>query len=633
MVAGDRNFARNVGHPPGRMPGPGEVSFLEQTLWRLLTGDGDRDKRIAAWLSLLATTLDDVQGGVVVLRQDGDGGPFVPIASWPADIVVSAELAAAAEKVLQSGRGTVLPRPGQDAAVGETADMALPVTIGGATRGVVAVTVGKSGTEASSRTFRQLQWGAAWIREILLGADLDHARHVSDKAANALRVLTAALEEERIEGACRSLVTLLAENFACERVSVGFVRRGHVEVAVVSHTAEFSERLNLIHMLGDAMDEAVDQHAHIVFPPPAGEPLVTRAHDALARKHRASAILTVPLFTLDRFAGAITFERTAEGATFLPREVEAIEFVAAFAGVALEEKRANDRPLAAKAWSSLKDQLAAVFGPRHLGRKLVLLAVAAASLYFYVATAEYRVVANARIEGSVQRTIAAPFDGIIRDVGARPGDVVEDKAQLVSFDDRELLLERLRWTTERDKQRSEYDRALGERSRADVRIISARIEQANAQIELTEEKIARATLSAPFAAVVISGDLSQRIGGAVRRGETLMEIAPLTSYRVVLNIDESQIEHVRIGDTGELIASSLPDTAFPIRLTKIIPVSHIADGKNVFSAEAEVIRNSEHLRPGMTGIGKVDAGERLVIWVWARSFIDWLRLFVWRWTP
>lgn len=112
-----------------------------------------------------------------------------------------------------------------------------------------------------------------------------------------------------------------------------------------------------------------------------------------------------------------------------------------------------------------------------------------------------------------------------------------------------------------------------------------------------------------------------------------MEIAPLTSYRVVLNVDESQIEHIAVGQNGELVVSSLPDTAFPIRVTKIIPASSVVAGKNVFAAEAEVSQNSERLRPGMKGVGKVGAGERLLIWIWTRPFIDWLRLFVWQWTP
>lgn len=629
MATIDLKSAHTVDGGEAQTLRPGDVSFLEQALWKKLVDANSSSERMFAWLSLLAASVEGVRAGVIVL-QEGDGSDFAPVATWPAGTVPDGPLSSAAEKALETGRGNVLPR---SRSAGDVADIALVLEVDGDLRGVVALTVAPAGADAGRKAFRQLQWSAAWIREILLGIDLDKARHVSDRATGALRLFVVALEEHKLDAACRRLITRLAEEFGCERVSIGFERRGHIKVLGISHTAEFSERLNLARLLGEAMDEAVDQRAYIVFPPPADEPLAVRAHETLARKHLASAILTVPIFAVDRFIGAITFERTGEGASFKPKEIDTLEFMTACLGPVLMEKRANDRLLIAKAWSSLVQQLQVLLGPRHVGRKLFLLGAASAAAFFYHATAEYRVSADARIEGSVQRTIAAPFEGLIRSVAARPGDVVEEGALLVAFDDRELVLERLRWVTERDRQRAEYDRALGDRNRADARIIQARIEQANAQIELTNEKLARTVFHAPFRGVVISGDLSQRIGDVVRRGETLMEIAPLTSYRVALNVDERQIKHIAIGQTGELVVSALPETAFPIRLTRIIPASSVVDGKNVFVAEAEVSENSERLRPGMKGVGKIDAGERLLIWVWTRPFLDWLRLFVWRWIP
>jgi multidrug resistance efflux pump len=428
-------------------------------------------------------------------------------------------------------------------------------------------------------------------------------------------------------------MTELASRFGCERVSIGFERRGGIEVFVISHTAQFSEQMNLVRLLGEAMDEAVDQRAYINYPPDPDEPLAVRAHEDLARKHRATAILTIPLFVRDRFIGALTFERVGEGARFSPRDIGVLDYVAACLSPILSDKRDLDRLLIAKIWNSLEYQLKPIFGPSHIGRKLVLLALVGFVGFAYFAKTEYRIAADARIEGSVQRTIAAPFDGFIRDVSARPGDVVEKDVRLVSLDDRDLVLERLKWATEREKQQREYDRALGERNRSEVRIITTRIEQADAQIELIGEKLERTSLYAPFSGVVISGDLSQRIGDAVRKGEALMEVAPLESYRVILGVDETQIDDIEPEQTGELVMASLPDTAFPIRVTKIIPASHVADGRTVFTVEATLTENPERLRPGMKGVAKVAVDERRTLWIWTRPFLHWLRLFIWRWVP
>jgi hypothetical protein len=40
-----------------------------------------------------------------------------------------------------------------------------------------------------------------------------------------------------------------------------------------------------------------------------------------------------------------------------------------------------------------------------------------------------------------------------------------------------------------------------------------------------------------------------------------------------------------------------------------------------------------YLRPGMEGVGKVEVGERKVLWVWTHGLTDWLRLALWRWMP
>ncbi|MCP3987043.1 MAG: HlyD family secretion protein, partial [bacterium] len=144
-------------------------------------------------------------------------------------------------------------------------------------------------------------------------------------------------------------------------------------------------------------------------------------------------------------------------------------------------------------------------------------------------------------------------------------------------------------------------------------------------------QLARARIVAPFAGIVVAGDLSQEIGGAVRRGEPLFEIAPLDEYRVILKVDEAQIADLEVGQRGELLATALPGTPFPLVVTRITPVAETHDGLNTFRVEAELEQASTRLRPGMEGVGKIDIGQRRLVWIWSRSLIEWFRLWSWRW--
>jgi len=65
----------------------------------------------------------------------------------------------------------------------------------------------------------------------------------------------------------------------------------------------------------------------------------------------------------------------------------------------------------------------------------------------------------------------------------------------------------------------------------------------------------------------------------------------------------------------------------------VTPVSVAEDGRNYFRAEADLLEGADRLRPGMEGVGKVAVGERSLLWIWTRRFVDWLRLKSWELWP
>lgn len=380
------------------------------------------------------------------------------------------------------------------------------------------------------------------------------------------------------------------------------------------------------------MDEAIDQKSILRYPPSPEDVVFTTAHAALAAAHRGGNILTVPLLVVDTFAGAICFERPAEQ-PFDEDTVRLLSVVAAALGPVLTEKRRNDRWLVVKAWDSFTQQLARLLGPGHLGRKAVglLAVVVVAVLSFWTDT--FHVIADTQLEPAERRAIVSAYDGYVQTAAARAGDLVRAGQELASLEDRELSLERLRWVTERQQHQFEYDRALAAGQPANINIVRSQIDQADAQIRLIDEQIARTRLIAPFDGLVVRGDLSQRIGASVGRGETLFELSPLSGYRVVLNVGERDIGDLALGQPGEVVFSSLPEEPVPIVIDRITPVAlDLATGTG-FRVEATVSGDLSRLRPGMTGVTRVAIDQRPVIAIWMRPFLDWLGLLWWRLVP
>ncbi len=254
-------------------------------------------------------------------------------------------------------------------------------------------------------------------------------------------------------------------------------------------------------------------------------------------------------------------------------------------------------------------------------------------IFFYYAMGDYRVTAPITLEGTIQRAVSAPYNGFISEARVRAGDVVREGELLCLLDDRDLKLERLKWVSQREQLLKQYREAMAKHDRPQIRIISAKIEQAEAQISLLDEQLVRTKVLAPFEGVVMKGDLSQSLGAPVEKGQVLFEVAPLESYRVIVEVDERDITDVAVGQQGELVLSSMPDDVFTLVIEKITPVSVAKEGRNYFRVEARLENSSDRLRPGMEGFGKISIDRRKLIWIWTHELIDWVRLKLWRWIP
>ena len=332
--------------------------------------------------------ISGVIGGVVVAASPSTGR-FAPAAFWPEGRRAAAHLAEAAERALAERRGVVLKREvdgDRSLPSRERYDVAYPIQADGKVSGVVALDIAPRPEPELEAVLRQLQWGAGWLELLVhrLGASRLEPGSVEASKQRLQLVLDLVASAEKFYGAATAFVTGLATRLACDRVSLGFLKGGRMRVRAVSHSAHFGKQTNLVRAIGAAMDEALDQHATVVYPSrPGGEARVTRAHAELARQPDAGSVCTILLTEGRKFVGGLTLERPA-GRPFDPVTVEFCEVLAAVAGPVLEVQRRDDRWLIVKSADAIRRQLAHLIGPRHMVPKLsvVALAVAIALLAF-----------------------------------------------------------------------------------------------------------------------------------------------------------------------------------------------------------------------------------------------------------
>ena len=266
--------------------------------------------------------------------------------------------------------------------------------------------------------------------------------------------------------------------------------------------------------------------------------------------------------------------------------------------------------------------------------KLVFYSLFSIIVFLCIADGKYRITSDATLEGTVQRVISAPMAGYLDSQHVRAGDIVKEGDIMFTLDEHDLRLEKLKWESQRSQRIREYTEASAEHDRAKSLILNAQIKQANAQISLVDEQLKRTRVLSPFDGIVVSGDLSQSLGAPVERGDILFEVSPLNSYRVILNVDETEISNIRHKQTGKLVLAAAPDKKIPIIIEKITPVSSAEEGANFFRVEAKLeSSDNDNLRPGMQGIGKISVDDRKLIWIWTYKITHWMRMFFWTWLP
>jgi multidrug efflux pump subunit AcrA (membrane-fusion protein) len=355
---------------------------------------------------------------------------------------------------------------------------------------------------------------------------------------------------------------------------------------------------------------------------------VTHAHAQVIDGDAKGAVCSLPLIVDEKTIGVMTLIREDNKAfdesttTLLVEIVERIGSVIAL-------KQHDARSWWRRGLKAIGNWSTRLLGAGHLRLKLYSSLALALVLALNLVHTDYQVGARSAVEGAMQQAVVAPFDGYLAEAHVRAGDTVEEGQVLAVLDDREVVLEYEKWSSERDKHGREYQEALANRDRAKVSVVSARIAQTEAQLRLVEDKISRAKIRAPFSGVIASGDLSRALGAPLERGQMLFELVPAEGFRVGLLVDEHDVAAVRTGQPGVLRLAGMPDNPIPLHVTRILPIASADQGGNYFRVEAELQTIPEGLRPGMEGVAKITVGRDSLLWVWTHETVQRLRLWVW----
>ena len=461
-----------------------------------------------------------------------------------------------------------------------------------------------------------------------LGRVVNQAKNDVVRFAEALDLMVLLNAETRYLAAAMTFCNELAARYRCDRVSLGWLKGGYVRLQAVSHMERFQKKTDVVKVLEATMEEAYDQDEEVLWPKPDGSMTVTRDHEAFSKLHGSPYIISLPVRLDDEPVGVVTCERAED--PFTEEDIRGLRVFSDQSASRLGDLQQSDRWFGARAASSLKETLSGLLGVEHTLAKLVGIILCLALAFLIFGKLNYRVEAPFILKTDDLAYIPSPFDGYIHEVKVKVGDVVGDEASLLSLDISDLLLEESIAIANQNRYSREAEKARAQNALADMKVALALKNQAAARLELIRYQIAHADMKAPFAGIVVEGDLEELLGAPVQKGDVLFKVARIEKMYAELNVDERDIHEISQEATGSIAFVSRPELKFPIRVTRIDPVAVTQEMENVFLIRAEFPEEiKDWWRPGMSGVAKVNVGKRNVLWIFTHRTIDFLRLFFW----
>lgn len=420
---------------------------------------------------------------------------------------------------------------------------------------------------------------------------------------------------------------------SCDLVALGIARAARIEVLSLSGYDEIKAQSESVRALTGAMEECLDAGGAVTWQREGpssddSERIDWKLHRRFSEVSAGSAVASFPIGPVNGAMIVVTVRRQAGG--FRPDEIDAMRrMVEPFVGAFGLVERAS-RSLGAHARDAAGDGMTWLRAPERPGRRVLTVAACLGALWFLFGPLPYRVTAPATVTPARVQQLGAPFEAVVESAPAVAGDAVKQGQVLATFRTEELRLERERLEAELAVQRYAAGQAMADRAApVEVRLARAQAELLESQIALVDRRIEASTVRAPFDGIVVSGDLRDRLGQTLPLGAPLFEVAEGGRYKLRIRVPEQAVDDVAAGQDGSFATEARPDESEPFVLTRVSPSAEAVNGQNVYVAEAEISLDAPWMRPGMEGVGRIDAGSRVTWWVLLHRVTDWLRLHFW----
>lgn len=145
--------------------------------------------------------------------------------------------------------------------------------------------------------------------------------------------------------------------------------------------------------------------------------------------------------------------------------------------------------------------------------------------------------------------------------------------------------------------------AHGESNTAQLRNDQVAIDQAQLTLQNAQDDLANTTILAPWSGIV--GSVGAQAGGATAgytssTGGALVTLLDDSQVVLPVQIDETQINQIKVGQEAKVSLSAIPGRTFTGKVTAITPTATLSNNIPIFEVDVLIDNSQQLLKPGMT---------------------------------
>lgn len=222
--------------------------------------------------------------------------------------------------------------------------------------------------------------------------------------------------------------------------------------------------------------------------------------------------------------------------------------------------------------------------------------------------------------------LRAATEGILEEILVTEGERVTQGEVIARLREDELAVELEQVRAASQAAKVEAARARSEGDLATFRARQAYLNELFERENFLLAELERTQIVAPIDGLVLTKDVELRRGERLSRGETVLDLANLSTMEIEVAIREKDIERVFAGRSARLKVHAYPGRTFRGEIKMVAPR---AGPRGTFRVTVSLSNEDGALRPGMTGRAHLDTPNRPVLKTVLGPVLHRVRLKLW----